>query len=400
MTTESQSRNESQKKSYRLMTPGPVPLPQEVLDVLALPMEHHRTPEFVSLFGRVLLNLKKVFLTAEPVLIHTSTGSGGMESAIVNTISPGDKVIAIVSGKFGERWADMAETFGAQVIRLDVPWGEAVRVADVEEALREHPDTKAVLCQACETSTAVLHPIRELAALTRHRETIFMVDAITALGALPIPMDEWGVDVMVAGSQKAFMLPTGLAFIAFSKKAWRHVEAAKCPRFYFDAQKELKANLAGESGFSSAVTHIRALDLVLEIFLSQGLNKVYERIQALSRATLEGAKELGLASFAAMPSPSVSALRLPDGIDGQKVRAEMEKISLVVVMGGQDQLKGKVIRIGHMGAIRDEDLLATLEALAHALNRARPGLITDQMRKKALSLAGEILSATPAVVMK
>jgi aspartate aminotransferase-like enzyme len=388
------------KKSYTLMTPGPVPLPQEVLDVLALPMEHHRTPEFVALFGRVLENLKKVFLTEEPVLIHTSTGSGGMESAIVNVLSPGDKIIAVVSGKFGERWAEMAETYGAEVVRLNVSWGKAVRVDEVKAALEQHPDAKAVLCQACETSTAVLHPVREIAALTRNRETIFMVDAITALGALELPMDKWGVDVIVAGSQKAFMLPTGLSFICFSKKAWRMVETAKCPRFYFDARKEREANAAGESGFSSAVTHIRALDLVLEIFLGQGLEKVYGRIQALSRATIEGAREMGLESYAEVPSPSVTALKVPDGIDGQKIRADMEKNSLVVVMGGQDQLKGKVIRIGHMGAIRDQDVVKTFEALAASLNRVCPGTVSDEQLKNACSHALEILKHAPAVVMK
>jgi aspartate aminotransferase-like enzyme len=387
------------QKSYTLMTPGPVPLPPEVLEVLAQPMEHHRTPEFVALFGRVLENLKKVFLTSEPVLIHTSTGSGGMESAVVNTLSPGDKVIAIVSGKFGERWAEMAETYGARVVRLNVPWGKAVSVAEVERALDEHPDAVALMTQACETSTAVLHPVRELARLTANRPTLFMVDAITALGALELPMDEWGIDVMVAGSQKAFMLPTGLSFISFSKKAWARVERAKCPRFYFDARKERAANAAGESGWSSAVTHIRALDLVLDIFLKQGLSRVHDRIQALSRATIEGARELGLACFAEAPSPSVTALKLPDGIDGQKVRGDMEKSSYIVVMGGQDQLKGKVIRIGHMGAIRDEDLVLTLEALAASLNRARPGFVSEAQIARAKARVLEILKPFPAVVL-
>lgn len=387
-------------KNYTLMTPGPVPLPPEVLDVLARPMEHHRTPEFVTLFGRVLGNLKKIFMTDEPVFIHTSTGSGGMESALVNCLSPGDKVIAIVSGKFGERWAEMAETFGAQVIRIDVPWGKAVRVEDVQAALQKHSDAVAVLCQASETSTTVLHPIREIARLTASHQALFMVDAITALGALPIPMDDWGIDVMVGGSQKAFMLPTGLSFISFSKKAWARVETAKCPRYYFDIRKERAANEAGESGFSSAVTHIRALDLVLEIFLRQGLHRVHERIQALSEATLAAAHEMGLEIFAEVPSPSVTAIQMPTGIDGQKVRADMEKNSLVVVMGGQDQLKGKIIRIGNMGAIRDEDLTLTMEALATSLNRVKPGLISEEQIAKARSRIHEILRAHPAVVLK
>jgi len=382
------------------MTPGPVPIPEEVLANLAQPMEHHRTPEFIALWNRVLANLKRVFATEENVYIHTSTGSGGMESALVNTLSPGDRVIAVVSGKFGERWADMAETFGARVTRIDVPWGSAVRVADVDAALKAHPDAKAVLCQACETSTGVLHPIRELARLVSATPALFIVDAITALGALPLPMDEWRIDVLVAGSQKAFMLPTGLAFISFSKKAWQAVEAAKCPRFYFDIRKEKAANANGESYFSSAVTHVRALDLVLNIFLTQGMDRVCDRIQTLAKATLIAAREMGLEVFPEAPSPSISALLVPAGIDGQKVRAEMEKNDAVIVMGGQDQLKGKIIRIGHMGAIRDEDLLRTLKSLAQTLNRLKPGTIGEDRLTTALKTAAEILQEAPAVVMK
>jgi aspartate aminotransferase-like enzyme len=386
-------------KSYTLMTPGPVPLPPEVLQVMALPMEHHRTPEFVALFNRVLVNLKKVFETNEPAFIHTATGSGGMESALVNTLSPGDRVIAIISGKFGERWAEMAETFGAKVERLNVEWGKAVSVKDVEKLLNQFPDTVAVMTQACETSTACVHPIRELAQLTRSRKTILMVDAITALGAMPMPMDEWGIDVMVGGSQKAFMLPTGLAFIAFSKKAWALVEASKIKKFYFDIKAEREANEAGESLFSASVTHIRALDLVLDIFLRQGLYKLYNRIHTLQKATIEGALAMGLKPFAEVPSPSVTAIRMPDGLDGQKIRGDMEKTSSVIVMGGQDQLKGKILRIGHMGAISDGDLLKTLQAMAESLNRAKPGLVTPEQMSAGLAKAKEILSACPAVVI-
>ena len=385
--------------TYTLMTPGPVPLPAEVLEVLARPMEHHRTPEFVALFNRVLANLKPVFMTSEPCFIHTSTGSGGMESAIVNSLSPGDSILCIVSGKFGERWAEMAEVFGARVTRLEVPWGRAVRVDEVRTYLQNHPETKAVLTQACETSTGVLHPIRELAQVTKAHKAILMVDAITALGALPIPMDEWGIDIMVGGSQKAFMLPTGLSFISFSKKAWAMVETAKMPRFYFDIRAERKANENGESLYSASVTLVRALDFVLELFLKKGLHQVYDRIQALSRATIEGAREMGLHVFAEVPSPSITAIAMPEGIDGQKVRADMEKSEHVIVMGGQDQLKGKVIRIGNMGAISDADLLRTLEALAISLNRLKTGTVSEEALSRGLARAKAILDLTPAVVM-
>ena len=385
--------------TYTLMTPGPVPLPPEVLDIMAKPMEHHRTPEFLALFSRVLGNLKHVFMTEEPVMIHTSTGSGGLESALVNCLSPGDPVLAIITGRFGERWAEMAETYGAKVRRLEVPWGKVASVAEIEKALNEEPGTVAVLCQACETSTGVLNPIREIAQLTRSRKAVLMVDAITAIGALPIPMDEWGIDVMIAGSQKAFMLPTGLSFISFSKKAWSLTETAKCPRFYFDIRAERDANAKGESLFSTAVTHIRALDLVLDIFLKQGMHRVFERIQTLSKASILAAREMGLSIFPEVPSPSLTVIKAPEGIDGQKLRQEMETKQKIVVMGGQDQLKGKIIRIGHMGAISDQDLLNTLKALAVSINAMKPGAIAEEKIAKALETAAQVMKEAPAVAL-
>lgn len=387
-----------QANKQTLMTPGPVPLPPEVLDVLALPMEHHRTPQFMALFSRVLTNLRQVFVSKEAAFIHTSTGSGGLESAIVNCLSPGDHVLAIVSGKFGERWADMAETFGCRVTRLTVEWGQVVRVSDVKDALKKDPDIVAVLTQACETSTGVLHPIRELAQATRETKAVLMVDAITALGALPMPMDEWGIDVMIGGSQKAFMLPTGLSFISFSAKAWALTATSKIPKFYFDIREERRANENGESYFSTAVTHLRALDRVLEIFLERGLHKVHERIQALSKATIVAARELGLSVLSEVPSPSVTALTMPDGVDSAKVRSHMETAANVIVMGGQDRLKGKIIRIGHMGAISDDDLIVTLRALVQAIHAQKPGFVSDEALAKALDGALEILREMPAVL--
>lgn len=381
------------------MTPGPVPLPPEVLDVLALPMEHHRTPQFVALFGRVLENLKRVFETSERVFVQTSTGSGGLESALVNCLSPGDHILAIVSGKFGERWADMAEAFGINVTRLQVEWGKTVKVRDVEAKLKSHTDIKAVITQACETSTGVLHPVRELAQVTRAHQAVLMVDAITALGASTLPMDEWGIDVVIGGSQKAFMLPTGLSFISFSKKAWALTESSKCPKFYFNIREERRANEAGESLFSTSVTHIRALDLVLNIFLRHGMHKVRERIQTLSKATILGAREMGLVAFSETPAPAVTALSMPSGIDSQKVRAHMETTSHVIVMGGQDQLKGKIIRIGNMGAISDNDLLQTLRALADGINSLKPETITSQQLEKALETARMTLKETAPVLI-
>lgn len=355
--------------SYYLMAPGPVQIPEDVLQEMALPMIHHRTPEFDGILSETLALLKKFFRTERHVFIQTATGSGGMESALVNTLSPGDKVIAVVSGKFGERWRDIAQVFGMQVVSLDVPWGEAVDPEALADLLKKHPDTRAVITQACETSTAVLHPIRELAQLTRDLpNTILIVDAITAAGVTELPMDDWGLDVVVAGSQKAFMLPTGLAFLSFSKKAWAFVEEAKSPRFYWDVRKELESNLKGETHFSSAVSLIRGLRLVLRKMQEEGFHKQLERCSAMAEATRLGGKALGLEVYSKNPSPSVTALLVPSGIDGQKLRGHLEKKYNVTIAGGQDQLKGKIIRIGHLGHIGRKETLETLERLAKGLN--------------------------------
>lgn len=356
-----------------LVTPGPVPAPPEVLEILGRPMEHHRTPGFVACLARALEGLKRVFATERPVFIHASTGSGGMEAAIANCLSPGDECLAVVSGKFGERWADMAQAYGASVERLHVEWGRAVEPERIAEALVQRPKAKAVLTQACETSTGVLHPVREIARAVARTDAILMVDGITAVGAVEMPMDDWGLDVVVAGSQKAFMLPTGCAFTSFSEKAWRLVESSRSPRFYFDVRKELQANSGGETYFSSPVALIRALDWVLENRMRDGGSAVRNRIETLARATRAGARELGLSVFPQSPSPSLTALSVPAGVDGQKLRADMEKSQGVIAMGGQDQLKGKVIRLGHMGAISNDDAQASIRALGASLSAAGYG---------------------------
>jgi aspartate aminotransferase-like enzyme len=265
---------------YNVLAPGPVNLHPKVREALALPMIHHRTPDFDKILARTLQKLKTLFRTQEPAFILSSTGSGGLEALLVNTLSPGDEVLGIDSGKFGERWCEMATTFGAKVTVLKTGWGEAVKISEVAKHLSDHPNTRAVICQACETSTGVLHPIRELGELIhQYPQTLFLVDGITALGAVPMPMDEWHIDGIVGGSQKAFMLPTGLSFVAFSKKAWKQIPDAKCARFYFDVRKEMKANQKGETFFSSNVTMIRALDVVLDLILTEkGLENHFEQI--------------------------------------------------------------------------------------------------------------------------
>ena len=369
-----------------LLTPGPVPVPPEVLEILAQPMEHHRTPNFEKVFTRVRENLKTVFGTKQPVFIHTSTGSGAMESALVNTLNRGEEVLSIVSGKFGERWADMAEVFGLKVHRLNVNWGEAVDPRAVEQFLSSHKSIRAVLTQACETSTGVLHPIAALANITAKTEALLIVDGITAVGALPLPMDELGIDVLIAGSQKAFMLPTGISFVALSPRAWQRAQTANLPRYYFDLRKEKEANDRGESYYSTAVIHIKALDVVLQWVEKRVIDFLYKRIGSLAKASREAGKAMGLNSFAKSPSTSLTALLLPEGIDGQKARANIESKYGVTLMGGQDQLKGKILRIGHMGYISNEEMITAFESIAKALNDQKPNTVSDDQLKNAVEI--------------
>ncbi len=367
----------STNADYSLLAPGPVNLHPEVRKALALPMIHHRTPEFDLILKRVLGGIKKIFQTEQDVFLLTSTGSGGMEALIVNTISPGDKVLAIVSGKFGERWAEMAKVFGAEVTTIDVPWGEAVEVSKVEQFLKQNPDTRAVLCQACETSTAVAHPIEALGqVIAQYPETLFLVDGITALGAYPLPMDLWNIDGIVAGSQKAFMLPTGMSFVSFSKKAWKYIEKNETPRFYFDIRKERKANANGETYFSSNVAIIRALDVVLNLIQTQGLDDLFHAIRRRADFTRHFGQKLGFTLYAKSPSDSVTALSVPPQMDGQKIRLYLEQAHQITLMGGQDQAKGKIIRIGHMGYIQDSELVQLVECLGHTLRYFDPGFLS------------------------
>ena len=349
-----------------VLAPGPVQLHPKVQAALALPMIHHRTPEFDRIFQETLLKLQAIFQTKQPVFALTATGSGGMEAALVNVLSPGDAVLGIDSGKFGERWCEMVQTFGGKLHRLKTEWGQAVSPAAVEAALRAHPEIKLVLCQACETSTGVQHPISELAKITAQNDCLLLVDAITALGAYHLPMDAWGIDVLIGGSQKAFMLPAGMTFLSFSQKAWKKVESARTPRFYFDVRKELVANRKGESYFSGNVTLIRALSVALDIMLDAGLPAWFQQIEQRANFVRTTLARLKLPLYPQNPAPSLTAVRTP--VDSVKLRELMESRYGVTVMGGQDQLRGKILRVGHMGHITGAHLWQLMLALQGALS--------------------------------
>ncbi len=364
----SQDLSSQLPSDYSLLAPGPVNLHPEVRRILSLPMIHHRTPEFDQILKRVLQDLKIIFQTKNSVFIHPGTGTGGMESLLVNTLSPGDQVLAIVSGKFGERWAEMAQVFGAKVNILSVDWGQAVDPEKVQDHLSKNPHTNLVLCQACETSTGVVHPIQALGKIiSKFSNTLFLVDGITAVGAFPVPMDDWKLDGLVAGSQKAFMLPTGLSFVSFSEKAWNVINAAKTPRYYFDIRREKAANDKGETFFSSPVPLIRALDFILSDIKKAGLESLYHSIHRRAEMVRLFAVRLGFELYAKAPSDSVTSLKVPSLLDSQKMRQYLEDHHRITIMGGQDQAKGKILRIGHMGFIQDSEMLKLFECLGQTL---------------------------------
>jgi aspartate aminotransferase-like enzyme len=367
-----------------LLAPGPVQLHPEVQKILAQPMIHHRTPEFDEILKRVLTNLKFLFQTENQVFIHSSTGSGGMESLLVNLLSTGDEVLSIISGKFGERWADMAEVYGAKVHRLNIDWGNSVDISEVEKFLNQNKNIKLVLCQATETSTATSHNIKALGEVIAKTAALFIVDGITAVGAYDIKMDAWSIDGLVAGSQKAVMLPTGLCFVSLSKKAWAVAEKATTPRFYFDLRKERKANNSGETFYSSNVSLIKALDFVLNRILELGFDKHFAQLKRRADFTRAIAQKMQLTLFSKSPSDSVTALKLPDNFDGVKLREHLEKKYAVTVMGGQDQAKGKIIRIGHMGYILDEHLIETMYRLALALKDTGLNIDAEDIKKQSI----------------
>jgi aspartate aminotransferase-like enzyme len=289
-----------------------------------------------------------------------------MEALLINVLTPKSKVLCINSGKFGERWGQMARTFGGDVTNLDVTWGEAVDLEQFENMIKKE-NFKIVMTQACETSTGVLHPIKEMSQLLRKHssQSLFLVDAITALGATPLPMDEWDLDGVVGGSQKAFMLPTGMSFLSFSERAWNVIRSNTTPRFYFDIRKELTANESGQTYFSSNVTLIRALNIAMDLILEKGLLHHFATIDMIARFTRRAAFAMGLESFSQSPSPSISALKTP--VDSQKLRDLLEDKYQLIVMGGQDQAKGKILRIGHMGYFTKSDILESWERLKNAL---------------------------------
>ena len=355
-------------KKY-LFTPGPAPVPPEVLLEMARPVIHHRTPEFSKTLDEARARLKPLFGTAQEVLLLASSGTGAMEAAVVNLLAPDEHAVFVNGGKFGERWGKLLTTYGMVPHEVKVEWGRAVRPEQVEDALKQHPEARTMLVQASETSTCAVHPIPAIGEIAKRRGVMLIVDGITSVGVFEQKMDAWGIDALVTGSQKALMLPPGLGMIALSPRAWDKAKSVKTPRFYFDLNRELKAQRDEHTtAWTAAVSLIFGLNKSLELIHAEGLDRVYARHALMAQATREAGLALGLGLIAPeTPAPSVTGLLAPNGIDTGKVVKHMRDQLGVSVQGGQDQMKGKLVRIGHMGDVSPFDMLIAVSALEMAL---------------------------------
>lgn len=349
-----------------LLAPGPTPIPPEVLQAMAQPIIHHRAPEYEALFADVRRDLRLLFQCKNEVLMFAASGTGAMEGAVVNTLSPGDQVLVIRGGKFGERWAEICEAYGVRVLPLDVPYGQSVDPAAVAATLQREAAVKAVFATNSETSTGAIHDVQALAAIVGATDALLVVDAITSLGVMDLPMDAWGVDIVVAGSQKALMLPPGLAFAALSDRAWARVPESRLPKYYFNFTSERKAIEKNQSAYTPAVSLVVGLRESLRLILAEGMPNVFARHDRLARATRAGVQALGLELFAENPGCACTAVKAPAGIEGGAIVKGFRKRG-VTIAGGQGSMKGKIFRIAHMGYVDGFDVLTALGALEQIL---------------------------------
>jgi serine---pyruvate transaminase len=354
-------------KQY-LMTAGPTPVPPAVSQAMAAPMIYHRAPAFDALYERVLSRLPSVFRTQNDVLAFAASGSGALESATSNLVRQGDKILVGAAGKFGERWIQLGEAYGGDVVRYEPGWGERLDPAEYDRLLAENPDVKVAFATLSETSTGVVHDIQAIAEAARRHDAILVVDAVSGLGATELRQDEWGVDVVVAGSQKALMCPPGLAFASVSERALDHAAQRGGGRYYFDWGRTVSSQRKGASPFTPAVSLFLGLDVALGLIEEEGLENVLARHDVLARATRAGVAAIGLDLFGDPDERStvVTAVALPDEIDGGKVPGALRKLG-ITANGGQDHLKGKILRIAHCGYFGAFDIVTSLSGLEMVL---------------------------------
>ena len=351
-------------KKQRLLTPGPTPLYPRALQAMMASDIHHRTEDFRTVYRSALKDLKEVLGTTHDVLMFSSSGTGAMEAAVSNLFSRGDKAIVCSAGKFGERWVEMAAAFGLDAVVLKAEYGDVVTPDRVEAALAANPTARGVFVQASETSTGAAHDVRAMAAAVAKTEAIFVIDAITGIGTMPLDIEGWGLDVVVGGSQKVFMIPPGLAFLSLSPKAWRFAETSNLPHYYFNIKKEKKSADAGESSWTPSTSLILGLGASLEYIKQLGMGKMIENAQLLARATREAALALGLELFAPnSPGSAVTAVKAPQGWDSGTIVKEFKSRFGAIIANGQGSMKGKIFRIAHLGYFDFADLFAVIAAL-------------------------------------
>jgi aspartate aminotransferase-like enzyme len=351
-------------RKQRLLTPGPTPLYPPALHAMMASDMHHRTEDFRKAYRSCLADLKEVMGTANDVLMFAASGTGAMDATVSNLFSRGDKVIVCVAGKFGERWAEIAKAYGLDAKVITEPYGSAVTAAQVKAALAAEPATKGVFVQASETSTGAAHDVRAMGAAAAKTGAIFVVDAITGLGTMPLEIDGWGLDVVIGGSQKAFMIPPGLAFMSVSPKAWKFTETATLPHFYFNLKKEKKSGDAGESSWTPATSLILALAEALRYVKQLGMANLIDNAQLLAKATRAAAQKLGLELFSpSCPGSSVTAIKAPAGLDSGVIVKEFRNRFGSIIANGQGSMKGQIFRIAHLGYFDFADLFAMVAGL-------------------------------------
>jgi aspartate aminotransferase-like enzyme len=384
----------------RLLTPGPTPVPEETLLELARPVFYHRSSEFRALFAEVQQDLQYVFCTKNPVITLTASGTGGMEAAVSNSLAPGQKAILLICGRWGERWRNLCKAFGVEMVAVEAPYGEAVKAEQLQQALSKHPDAAAVFATHCETSTGVAGDIEAYGKLVGKTPAIFAVDAISGMGTMPLKCDAWGVDICVTGSQKALMLPPGLAFVSVSDKAWAKIDANKQSRTFYLDLKRYKAKLAEQdTPFTPANTLIRAQRASLKRIRTEGIENVWSRHARLATAARAGMTAMGLELFAQRPADGLTVVKVPDGVDGNGTLSKLEKKYGLKLANGQDDLKGKIWRLSHMGYCDPFDVLAGLSGLELVLFESgygvEPGVGVAAAQK---AFAEAVAKPQPAVV--
>ncbi len=351
-------------KKQRLLTPGPTPLYPKALYAMLGSDLHHRTDDFRAVYKSVLADLKELMGTQNDVLVLVSSGTGAMEASVTNCFSPGDRVIVCSAGKFGERWGEITKAFGLNVTLIEEPYGKSVSPEAVAKALAANPDAKGVFVQASETSTGAAHDVRAMGEAVKKTQAIFVVDAITGLGTMPLDIDAWGLDIVIGGSQKAFMVPPGIAFLSISAKAWAQMESAKLPKFYFNLKKEKKNAVNGESSWTPATSLMLGMAEALKYIKSLGMANLVKNADQLARATRTACAALGLDLFAPEhPAASVTAVKAPAGMDSGVIVKEFKNRFGSIIANGQGSMKGQIFRIAHLGYFDYADLFAMVAEL-------------------------------------